>query len=114
MVAVSNTSPISNLAHIGRLDLLKAQFPVLWIPDGVEVELAAHPNLPAAADIEQALRTQWIRVATPSESRLLRLLLSDLHRGEAEAIALASDMGADMVLIDELEGRQRAAEAGLS
>jgi predicted nucleic acid-binding protein len=45
---------------------------------------------------------------------LLRVLLQDLHRGEAEAIALASDMGADIVLIDEREGRQRAAEAGIA
>ncbi|MGH9599843.1 MAG: DUF3368 domain-containing protein [Bryobacteraceae bacterium] len=37
-----------------------------------------------------------------------------LHRGEAEAIALATDLGADMVLIDEQEGRQLASQAGLA
>ena len=32
MLAVSNTSPISNLACIGRLDLLRAQFGGIWLP----------------------------------------------------------------------------------
>ena len=114
MLAVSNTSPVSNLASIGRLDLLKSQFPVIWIPTGVAGELAAHPDPAAAMDIQAAIREQWIRTATPGDSRLLNVLLLDLHRGEAEAIALASEMSADMVLIDEREGRQIAIKAGLS
>jgi predicted nucleic acid-binding protein len=114
MLVVSNTSPISNLASIGRLDLLKSQFPVLWIPAGVAAELASHPDPTAAAAIQSGIRGHWIRTATVKDSRLLHILLLDLHRGEAEAIALASDMSADMVLIDEQEGREIAAEAGLS
>ena len=49
MLAVSNTSPISNLAIIGRLDLMKSQFPVVWIPTAVGDKLAANPD-PAALD----------------------------------------------------------------
>jgi len=37
-----------------------------------------------------------------------------LHRGEAEAIALATDLNADFVLIDEQEGRQLASRTGLA
>jgi hypothetical protein len=114
MLAVSNTSPVSNLAYIGRLDLLKAQFPVVWIPDAVALELARHPDPGAAAVINAALRDQWIRTAAPKASRLLRLLLLQLHPGEAEAIALASDLNADTVLIDEREGRALAVESGLA
>jgi uncharacterized protein len=36
-----------------------------------------------------------------------------LHRGEAEAIALAAELRAEAVISDEQEGRQLAAEAGL-
>ena len=114
MLAVNNTSPISNLASIERLDLLRFQFPVIWIPTGVADELAAHPDPGATAAIQAAIRDQWIRTATPKDTHLLHVLLLDLHRGEAEAIALASDMSADMVLIDEREGREIASEAGLS
>ena len=49
----------------------------------------------------------------PARSHLLNVLTLYLHRGEAEAIALAADLGADVVLIDEQEGRQFAVQAGL-
>ena len=52
-------------------------------------------------------------VAAPARSHLLNVLTLYLHRGEAEAIALAADLRADIVLIDEQEGRQFAAHAGL-
>jgi predicted nucleic acid-binding protein len=101
MRAVSNTSPISNLASIGRLELLKSQFSQLWIPDAVVGELAAHPDTIAQATIQKAIRDRWIQIATPGDSGLRRLLLSQLHRGEAEAIALATELKADIVLIDD-------------
>ncbi len=114
MPAVSNTSPISNLASIGRLELLKSQFSTIFIPEGVAVELAAHPNPVTRDRIEQAIQEQWIQVCAAGASSLLRLLLLQLHRGEAEAIALATDIKADMLLMDEQEGRQLAAKTGLA
>lgn len=114
MRAVSNTSPISNLASIGRLELLKSQFSELWIPDAVVKELTAHPDPIAQAAIQTAIRDQWLRIATPGDSSLLRLLLLQLHQGEAEAIALATELKADIVLMDEQEGRQLASRSGLA
>jgi uncharacterized protein len=114
MLAVSNTSPISNLASIGRLELLKSQFSALWIPDAVAGELAAHPDPIAQAMIQNAIRDKWIQIRAPQDAGLLRLLLLQLHRGEAEAIALATDLNADFVLIDEQEGRQLASKTGLA
>ena len=114
MLAVSNTSPISNLASIGRLDLLKSQFPLLWIPDAVANELKAHPDANARNAIQRAIREQWIRVGTPQNSRLLKILQLQLHQGEAEAIAFGTDLKADIVLIDEQEGRQLASKTGLA
>ncbi len=114
MLAVSDTSPISNLASIGRLDLLKKQFSAMWIPERVAQELAAHPDPIALEAIQEAIAGRWIRIAAPQESHLLKVLSAQLHRGEAEAIALATDLKADMVIIDVQEGRQFAAQAGLS
>jgi len=114
MLAVSNTSPISNLASIGRLELLKSQFSELWIPEAVAEELAAHPDPIAQAAIQTAIRAQRIYIRAPQDSGLLRLLRLQLHRGEAEAIALATDLNADLVLMDEQEGRQLAAKTGLA
>jgi hypothetical protein len=114
MLAVSNTSPVSNLASIGRLELLKKQSSVLWIPEAVARELASHPDPVAHAAIQRAIREQWIHVGAVQDSHLLRLLLLQLHEGEAEAIALATELKADIVLIDEQEGRQLASRTGLA
>jgi predicted nucleic acid-binding protein len=84
MRAVSNTSPISALAIIDRLPLLKLQFTELWIPTSVSEELAAHPEHSAGERIQSALREGWIKVATPTNSSLLGILSEELHRGEAE------------------------------
>jgi predicted nucleic acid-binding protein len=40
-LVVSNTSPVLNLALIGRLDLLEAQFETVHTPDAVWNELTA-------------------------------------------------------------------------
>ena len=46
MRVVSNTSPLSNLAIIGRLDFLPRRYGVIAIPPAVAAELAAlsHPE----------------------------------------------------------------------
>jgi len=41
---VSNTSPLSNLACIGRLKVLQQQFHEVWIPDAVDKELRNIPS----------------------------------------------------------------------
>lgn len=113
MRAVSNTSPISNLAVIGHLPLLQSQFSEIWIPPAVLSELDAHPDHAALAAIRQAIREGWLQTAGQTQSPLLKVLLPHLHRGEAEAIALACEIGADIVITDEREGRQFAVQAGL-
>lgn len=113
MLAVSDTSPISNLASIGHLHLLKSQFSNVCIAGAVMKELMAHPDLVARDEIRCALRDRWIRIDEAHDSTLLRVLLLQLHRGEAETISLAVALNAGAVLIDEKEGRRLAAEAGL-
>jgi len=113
MRAVSNTSPVSNLAIIGRLDLLKSQFSEICIPAFVWKELCAHPDPGALAAIQKGLAGGWIQSAAAPASHLLSLLSLQLHRGEAEAIALAVELNADVVITDEQEGRELAAQVGL-
>ena len=78
MLAVSNTSPISNLAHIGRLDLLRGQFPKLWIPNAVKKELERHPSSATRASIEAAYDNGWLCVGTPAETHLKSILLQQV------------------------------------
>jgi predicted nucleic acid-binding protein len=114
MRAVSNTSPISNLALIGRLDLLAQQFEGIRIPRAVRNELDALPDVAARTAIGQAIKDGWVEVLDVKPKPLLNLLLLDLHRGESEAIALAAELQAEIILIDEKEGRQYATLCGLS
>ncbi len=115
MPAVSNTSPISNLACIGRLNLLHEQFSELWIPPAVDSELRDLPNSRARKLISDAKRAGWIqRWPDIANTKLVSLLMLELHRGEAEAIALALETKADHLLIDERDGRLMARQLGLS
>jgi hypothetical protein len=72
MPAVSNTSPISNLAIIGHLELLKLQFSELWIPSAVAEELAANPYPAALAAIHAAIDDGWIKTAVPKNPTLFK------------------------------------------
>lgn len=113
MPAVSNTSPISNLACIGRLNLLREQLGEVRIPFAVEAELRQIPDVTVRNTIDQARRDGWLMLQPTTETALVRLLMVDLHEGEAEAIALALEMKVARLLIDEKEGRAMARQLGL-
>ena len=61
---MSNTSPISNLAIIGRLNLLRSQFVEVFIPEAVRAELEHMPNPAAKALVEGALQLSWLQVSS--------------------------------------------------
>jgi uncharacterized protein len=113
MLAVSNTSPVFNLACIERLTLLHDQFDTIWIPSAVEAELRSVPDEAVLKIIEQAKQAGWLKAQAASNADLISLLSVELHQGEAEAIALALEMKADRLLIDEKEGRALARQVGL-
>jgi len=113
MLVVSNTSPISNLALIGRLNLLREQFGKISIPKAVEQELQALANPQANAAITAALAQGWLEVRPVGEIPLIRLLEVSLHKGESEAIALAVEVSAAWTLLDEREARAVAQRMNL-
>jgi uncharacterized protein len=82
--------------------------------DGPEALLHEMLIICEYAAIQQAIQEGWIRSTTVASSHALSILLRQLHRGEAEAITLAGQVNADILLIDEQEGRQFASQTGLS
>ena len=112
MRAVSNTSPISNLAIIGRLDLLKQRYGRVLVPPAVARELSAVSHPGAKARIADALTTGWLVVQAPAG--LPSNLPFPLDPGETEAIALALETRADVLLMDEKRGREAARRLGLT
>ena len=99
MLVVSDTSPISNLMLVGRLTILKDVYQKIVIPPSVHTELLELVNL--GEDISAYLSADWIEVKTPSNVITIEKLLKELDEGEAEAIALAQELNADYLLIDE-------------
>jgi predicted nucleic acid-binding protein len=112
MQVVSNTSPLSNLAIIGRLDLLKRRYGRVMIPSAVLLELQNLSHSRANARIAAALTEGWLITATlaaaPPQSS------PSLDAGENEAIALALSTHADVLLMDERRGREVARRHGLT
>lgn len=55
MPAVSNTSPVLNLAIVGRLSLLRKQFREIMIPPAVLEELRVGEDLPGSQNVREAI-----------------------------------------------------------
>ena len=113
MAAVSNTSPILNLAIIDRLDLVREQFAEVLIPPAVHTELQPESDLAGAGAIRQAIQAGWLRVAQLQDTHLVHALALELDEGEAAAIALALEFRARPILMDEHDGRAKAKALGL-
>ncbi|MCC5659943.1 DUF3368 domain-containing protein [Nostoc sp. XA010] len=111
MIIVSDTSPINNLAAINHLHLLQQLYGTVLIPEAVYRELT-DPNFPVAGAIEVQTFI-WIQTRPVQDRTLVEALSNELDIGEAEAIALALEMKADQVLIDERRGRMVAARLNL-
>jgi len=114
MLVVSDTSPLSNLAIIGRLALLREQFVEVWMPPAVARELAALVAPSAQAELSEAMVEGWLKMMPLPASAPFPAALQGLDAGETEALRLALSITTDGVLMDEKEGRQCAPQASAS
>jgi len=112
---ISNASTLIHLTAIGRLALLKEFFSKITVPPAVWQEVVIKGSgQTGAAEVETASADSWIEVVPAENVALLSLLRRDLDEGEAEAIALALETAADLILLDESDARQAAEVLGLS
>lgn len=111
MRIVSNTSPISNLAKVGQLDLVRQIYGQILIPVAVYDELLDER---AGETVITAVRSAtWLEVQPVQNQELVSELRNRINVGEAEAIVLAIEAKATRLLIDERLGRQSAIALGL-
>lgn len=113
MQVVSDTSPILGLSAIGLLDLLKFQFDTVFIPQAVLEELKIETDFRGTSAIQQALNAGWLQPRDVLNKSLAQAFALELDKGESEAIALAMDLGTQMIVMDESMGRERARAMGL-
>ena len=69
--------------------------------------------MPGCSDIRNAIELGWLRVKRVLATNQARILALDLDRGESEAIALALQVKADWLLVDERDARKVCKELGL-
>jgi uncharacterized protein len=112
MIVVSDTSPISNLAAIGQLELLQQLYGSVIIPTAVYQELLNSGETDPAVLAIQTVN--WIETRSVANITLLQTLQNNLDIGEAEAITLAVELNADRLIVDERRGRNEAIRLGLN
>jgi hypothetical protein len=93
----------------------KSYTKAIIMPDAVWREVtAACGSLPGAQACVRAHQQGWLTVQTPGNHSLITHLKITLDAGEAQAIALAAELGASLLLMDETEGRAAAQTLGLA
>ncbi len=109
MIVVSDASPLLNLAIIGHLDLLSKLYGEVIVPPAVHDE-ATVVGIPGASDVRAA---PWLIIKQVENRPLVTAIRLQIDRGEAEAIALALEIEADLLLVDERKARAVATRFGL-
>jgi predicted nucleic acid-binding protein len=110
IVVVSDTSPIRALDFLGQLPLLKVLFDKVLVPPAVQNELRSPPAQFTAVDLTQF---DYFEIRAPQNIQQVQQFLRVLDRGESEALALALETNAQIILMDELKGRKTAEQHGV-
>lgn len=110
MIVVADTSPINYLILIDAVGVLPELYQSVFIPEAVFAELQAVETPEKVRDWISNL-PDWFSVKRAT--LLLDSELSELDKGEREAIALVEELNADALIIDELAGRKEAKRRGI-
>ncbi|MCD6488284.1 MAG: DUF3368 domain-containing protein [Desulfurococcales archaeon] len=100
MKVIVDTSALIALFGIDRFDLLRKLFTLVLVPRAVAEEYGE-------------LLPEWIKVLDVKNKQLVQVLLEYVHRGEAEAITLAIETNADILILDDKKARSIARRLGL-
>lgn len=103
MIIVSDSSPLINLACINKLHLLPELFNEVIIPHSVYQEIVEFGEGQPGSDAVK--NSSWISVRNCNRLDQLNEFRKELDMGEAEALTLAIELNADILLIDEFKGR---------
>lgn len=95
-VVISDASCLIILSKIGQLDLLQKEFGEVIVPKAVAQEYGE--TLP-----------NWIIERSPAQDSLVFLLEETIDTGEANAIALAVEIGNCYLILDDQKARKMAA-----
>ena len=104
MLVVANTSPLRYLILIEHVNVLPALYREVTVPPAVVTELT-NERTPQEVRTWLMNKPQWLRVQAQRET--LPQLRGVIDDGEREAIALAVEVRADALLMDDREDATR-------
>lgn len=110
MIVVADTSPLNYLVRLAKDEILHELYDRVIVPTAVLTELK-HPDAPGAVSVWASNPPRWVNIVQP---KIIDATLADeLGAGEREAISVALELKADLLLIDEKIGRRAAEERHL-
>jgi predicted nucleic acid-binding protein len=111
LIVVCDASPLISLSAIGQFELLHQLYGEIYIPEAVGTEvLGAGLERPGTRELREA---EWVHTCSVENDFLVRALEGELDQGEAQAVALAVELNADLLLVDERRGRGVAQRFGI-
>lgn len=111
MIVVVDSGPLIALSKVNLLFILRELFKEVYIPPAVKTEVVDKGRgMPGADEVRQA---EWIKVKEVKDILACEALKHELGRGEAEAIILAKEINADVLIIDDKIPRNIAKSMGL-
>jgi predicted nucleic acid-binding protein len=108
-LVIADTGPINYLILIGHVNILPELFERIVLPSAVREELA-HPKAPSMVQQWMASPPSWIEIRNTTYRHDPELITLDA--GEEDAIALAQELRADLLLMDDREGVEVARRKG--
>lgn len=110
MIIVSDTTPLRYLIQIEKVQILEKLFGKVIIPERVSEELQ-RPKTPQKVKDWMQARPAWLEVRTADLSVFTPQ--KKIDDGEREAFALALELKADAVLLDDKDATTEAARLNI-
>lgn len=110
MIVVSDTSPLNYLVLINTIDVLPSLFHEVYVPPKVMEELR-QPKTPELVKHWADSPPAWLKILAPTTPFSAD---ARIDPGESQAIALAKQLQATALLIDDKKGRRVARQEGLN
>lgn len=114
MIIISDTTPIISLMKAEQLDLLQKLFHEVIIPQAVFLELVSNTKFQKEAQIIRNCTYISVEEVVDTKSVNIFRRVTGLDAGESEAIVMADEKKADLLLMDERKGRIVAKQMGLA
>jgi predicted nucleic acid-binding protein len=108
---LGQTTPLVSLGQPRRPELPQHERREVYIPRAVVEEVAQKPDTAAQA-LHMACAT-WMQVRDVADRTRVNLVQATLHKGEADAIVLATELQAERLVMDDQDARRFADRCGL-